>query len=103
MKLPRMLLLTSVCFVAGCIALLDFVGLVKPEGPPSNEQIYSIYRQTVIDQSTSGDVLMAFGRPEYALLSQSKSVVALAGEKKKGYEKWFNMVAFDENSLLAKR
>jgi len=57
----------------------------------------------VLGQSTSSDVLAAFGRPEYALLSQSKSIIALAGEKKKGYKTWFNMVVFDENELIARR
>jgi len=76
---------------------------VKPEGSPSNSQIYTMYRQTVLQQSTSADVLMLFGRPDYALLSQSKSIIALAGEKKKGYKTWFDMVAFDENELIARR
>jgi hypothetical protein len=42
-------------------------------------------------------------RPEYELLSQSKSVVASLGRKKKGRKIWFNMVAFDENKPAAKR
>ena len=48
-------------------------------------------------------MLAAFGRPDYALLSQSKSVIALAGQKKEGFKTWFNMVAFEENELIAKR
>jgi hypothetical protein len=74
-----------------------------PEGPPSNKQVYAVYRQTILKQSTSADVLAAFGSPDYGLLSQSKSIIALAGQKKKGYASWFNMVSFDENELIAKR
>jgi hypothetical protein len=85
--------------IAGC----SVVEFAKPEGAPSNEQIYAAYRQTTLKQSTSADVLALFGRPEYGLLSQSKSIIALAGQKKKGYKSWFNMAAFDENSLIANR
>ncbi|HEY5504454.1 MAG TPA: hypothetical protein VIK28_04785 [Sedimentisphaerales bacterium] len=87
------------CLVAGCS-----VGtFVTPEGSPSNKEIYSLYRQTILKQSTSAGVLSAFGTPKYAILSQSKSIVALAGGKKQGKKMWFNMVSFDENELIAKR
>jgi hypothetical protein len=36
-------------------------------------------------------------------LSQSKSIIATAGAKNKGYMRWFKMVAFDENELKALR
>jgi hypothetical protein len=87
------------CLVAGC----SVATFLTPEGPPSNKEIFSLYRQTVLKQSTSAGVLSAFGTPKYALLSQSKSIVALAGDKKKGKKMWFNMVSFDENELIAKR
>jgi hypothetical protein len=93
----------SVLLFCGLIAGCYVVEFFKPEGPPANEQIYAIYRQTTLKQSTSADVLTLFGRPEYGLLSQSKSIIALAGQKKKGYKSWFNMAAFDENSLIANR
>lgn len=99
MKAFRPLVLLACCMLFGC----SVVEFFKPEGAPSNEQIYAVYRQTVLKQSTSADVLTLFGKPEYALLSQSKSIIALAGQKKKGYKSWFNMAAFDENSLIANR
>jgi hypothetical protein len=46
---------------------------------------------------------MLFDKPKYALLSQSKSIIALAGQKRKGKQTWFNMVSFDENELIARR
>jgi hypothetical protein len=79
------------------------VDFLRPEGPPANEQIYAVYRGISLKQSTSSDVLSAFGTPKYALLSQSKSIVALAGEKKEGYKMWFNMVTFDESEPIAMR
>jgi hypothetical protein len=93
----------SVLLFCGLIAGCYVVEFFKPQGPPANEQIYAIYRQTTLKQSTSADVLALFGRPEYGLLSQSKSIIAQAGQKKKGYKSWFNMVEFDENSLIANR
>jgi hypothetical protein len=87
----------------GLIAGCSVGGFFRPWGPPSYQQIYAVYKQTVLKQSTSADVLAAFGRPKYELLSQSKSIIASAGQKKKGYEIWCNMVAFDENELIAKR
>jgi len=93
----------TVLVCCGLLAGCSVVEFFKPEGIPANEQIYAIYRGITIKQSTSADVLAAFGTPEYALLSQSKSIVALAGEKKKGYKMWFNMVAFDESEPIVKR
>ncbi len=40
---------------------------------------------------------------EPGMLSQTKSVIALLGLKKKGRKMWLNMVAFDENELTARR
>ena len=99
MKALRAAVLVMCCLVAGCEAVV----LVTPEGPPSNKQIYAQYKQTTLKQSTSADVLSRFGTPKYALLSQSKSIAALAGTTKENHKIWFNMVTFDENDLMAKR
>jgi hypothetical protein len=101
-KALRAVVLVMCCLAAGCEAG-DFFGFFAKEGPPSNEEIYLRYRRTILKQSTSADVLSAFGTPKYALLSQSKSVVALAGDKKQGKKMWFSMVSFDETELIAKR
>ena len=81
---------------AGCF-------LFAPEGPPSNKQLYDMYKKTTLKQSTSSEILARFGTPKYAILSQSKSIVALYGDKKKGLKIWFNIVTFDENELVANR
>ena len=83
----------------GC-SVLEYFHL---ERPPYDEQLSECYHRTKLRESSSADVLAAIHRHEFELLSQSKSVVALSGQKKKGHKIWFNMVAFDENELTAKR
>jgi hypothetical protein len=94
-----MVVLLACGLLAGC----EVGEFLKPEGPPSNSKIYDIYRQTELKQSTSTNVLESFAKIEHALLSRSKSVIALTDKKKEGYKTWFNMVAFDESELIAKR
>ncbi|MBN1393270.1 MAG: hypothetical protein JW947_10775 [Sedimentisphaerales bacterium] len=60
------------------------------------------YNKTEMKESTSADVLGAITK-EDELLSQSKSVVASQGIKKKGHKLWLTMVTFDENTSMAKR
>lgn len=90
------------CSLCGCV-VLDTVEFLRLEKPPSYERILESYRQIELKESSSADVLTTIHLPEYELLSQSKSVVASSGQKKKGYMRWFNMVAFDENELTARR
>jgi hypothetical protein len=75
----------------------------KKDEPPFDEELAASYHQTRLKESSSADVLITIHRPEYEVLSQSKSVVASTGEKKKGQQIWFNMVAFDENKATAER
>jgi hypothetical protein len=98
-KAIRLAVLVLCGLIAGCAV----VGFFTPERAPSNEHIYAIYRQMTLKQSSSADILTLFGSPEYGLISQSKSIIAQAGQKKKGYKSWFNMAAFDENSLIVNR
>ncbi len=71
--------------------------------PPYDADLFESYNQTELRISSSAEVLTTIHTPEYELLSQSKSVVASVGQKKKGYKTWLKMVAFDENRLTAKR
>ena len=84
---------------SGCSVVQRF----KPEGPPYDWELRLGYDQTVLELSRAADVLSTIHLPEYELLSQSQSVVATAGEKKKGHKNWLKMVAFDENTLTAQR
>ena len=99
MKAMRAVVLGLCCLLGGC----SLIGLFVPEGQPSNKQILAFYRQTILKQSTSADVVAMFGTPEYALVSQSKSIIAIAGTTKQKHKMWFDMVTFDENELKATR
>lgn len=99
MKALRISVLMACWLLAGCSA----VGLFAPEGPPYYEDIYAGYRQVQLKTSDSADVLTTLGKAPNELISQSKSVIAAAGQRRKGYENWCNMVAFDQDTLIAKR
>jgi len=88
--------------LCGCVAR-DTAVFLTPEWPPYNDEISRVYRQTQLKESTSADVLSEIHLPEHELLSQSKSVVVSYGQKKKGFKRWFKMVAFDEDELTAQR
>jgi len=94
-------LLAVLCFCALCSCSIG--EHFEPLVPPYDKELSGSYRQTKLKESSSADVLAAIARPKYELLSQSKSVVASVGQKKKGHKLWCNMVAFDENELTAKR
>ena len=91
------------CFLVFGLCGCAVVDYFKPEKPPYDEQLSESYENTILKVSRAADVLAAIYEPKYELLSQSKSVIASSGQKKKGHEIWFNMVAFDENALTAKR
>ncbi len=93
------------CTMVLCLALLgcSVVEFAKPEGPPPDAQIYAAYEAIQLKTSTSADVLATIGRAKNELVSQSKSVVVSAGEKKAGRKVWLTMVGFDENELVARR
>jgi hypothetical protein len=94
-------LLIIVC-LCGC-TVVDFV---TSEDLLFDEQNSAVYKYTKLKVSNAADVLTVLSAGpgfDYELLSHSSSVIASAGQKKKGYKTWFNMVAFDENELTAKR
>ncbi|MGD9109597.1 MAG: hypothetical protein PVG93_01535, partial [Phycisphaerales bacterium] len=88
--------------LTGCV-IRDLYYLFKPEGAPTDKEIAKAYHLTELRKSTAADVLPLIHMPDYSLLSQSTKVLASQGQKEKGYKIWFNMVAFDEDDLLAKR
>ena len=69
----------------------------------SSDKIFDRYDRTVLKFSNSSEVLSNIRDLETELLSQSESVVASCGEKKRGSVLWFNVVAFDEDELTAVR
>lgn len=99
MKAIRFLVLFFCLLACGCAVWET----VRPEGRPYDGDIVANYQQTELGISSSGEVLAGIYMPAYEMLSQSKSVIASAGRKKEGHKLWMNMVAFDEDSLTAKR
>ena len=83
--------LSAVCLLGGC-QTFDEEGFV-----------FSRYYETTLGYSTSADVLDSIHKPVDEYLSQSESVVASWNEGDKGRTHWFNMVAFDEETLKAVR
>ncbi|MBN1807418.1 MAG: hypothetical protein JW837_19385 [Sedimentisphaerales bacterium] len=105
MKNTRVLILVLIMFgfiLSGCWTI-DLKDFATPEGAPDYLEISKPYHLTELRKSTAADVLPMMYMPEYTLLSQSTKVLAAQGTKKKGLKKWFTMVTFDENDLLAKR
>ena len=97
MRAAKLLAVLCLCALCGCSVGGQFAA------SPSDKEISNAYRQTSLKESTSADVLEAITKPEGGLISQSKSVIVSQGTNKKGYKLWFDMVAFDENALTAKR
>ena len=106
-KLALIFICSMALWLSGCNVALETVEFVNPERPPDSNQAYDGYHSLVLNQSTSGEALLAINVPDYELLSQSKNVIASFGTKKKknkdDYKAWFKMVAFDEQSLAVQR
>jgi hypothetical protein len=85
--------------LCGC-GVIDFI---EKEPPPKDAEIMSGYYRVGIKVSNSADVIDEMYLPEYELLSQSKKVIACAGQKKKGYKSWYKMAGFEENQSTVQR
>ncbi len=89
--------------LCGCSSIVSpYIVSVRKE-LPSDANLSDSYDKIELKQSGALNVLPIIHKPESELLSQSRSVVASSGQSKNGYKTWFNMVAFDENKLTAKR
>jgi hypothetical protein len=85
------ILTAIICLMSGCQSFNE------------ENTVYSKYYKTTLAQSTSADVLGHIYDPLDEYLSQSESVVAAWNQIDKGQSHWFNMVAFDEDTLRAIR
>ncbi len=88
--------ITCCIFLSGC----DF--FTSHERYTGDSWLLDRYNQIVLKQSSSAEVLSVI-QQENDFLSQSESVVAAWGDKRKGSMLWFSAVAFDEDLLTAKR
>ncbi len=107
MKNAKLLMLIAFCIVcwgslSGC-AVIDIGEFFAPTGEPNDLVISATYNDTVIGGSNAAEVLETIHLYKYALLSQSKTVIASQGKMKRGHKMWFTMVGFDENSITARR
>jgi hypothetical protein len=69
----------------------------------ADQEVFRRYYLTTLKLTQSADILPVIAEDQRELLSQSESVVASWGQNKKGSILWFNMIAFDEESLAAAR
>ena len=70
----------------------------------SYDKVFERYYATTLNVSTSTDVLEMAQNRDAELLSQSESVIAIAGKQgKKDRTQWFNIIAFDQDSSVAVR
>ena len=77
----------------------------SPEDKPYTSSLPDAYNRIDLKETTSADVLTFIKRkkPDIELLSQSESIVASFGEKKKTKQSWMTMVAFNEENFTAER
>jgi len=89
--------------LCGCSSVVSPYTVSVRQESPSDANLSDNYYKIELKKSGALNVLPMIHKPESELLSQSRSVVASSGQSEKGYKTWFNMVAFDENKLTAKR
>ncbi len=102
-SLPALAFALIALNLVGCSNPADIVTFVKKETAPTNADIIGGYYGTGLRLSNSADAIDEMFMPEYELLSQSKNVIAVTGQKKKDYKLWLKMAAFDENEPMAQR
>jgi hypothetical protein len=89
--------------LAACGSPVNLIYFAKKDTTPTNADIISGYYRTGLRLSNSADVLDEMYMPQYEFLSQSKTVIAVTGQKKDEYKKWLKMASFDENEPMAQR
>ena len=102
-KLAFFIVFCALC--SGCTPVFwnDLGELFSPEKEPRDKVISEGYQQIELNHSSAAEVLAVMYLPDYELLSQSRSVIAVSGQKKDGYKNWLRMAAFDEDSLTVTR
>jgi len=96
----QLLIIAGFC---GCSTVASPYFVSKQNEPFYDPNLSDTYDKIVLTQSGALSVIPVIHRSDSELLSQSRSVVASSGQGKDGYKTWFNMVAFDEQKLTAKR
>lgn len=102
MKVSKFLILAAAVFFAGC-GIEEPIERVTLEPKPYVWQLPGAYKDIQIGKSTSVDVLEGIKQYKSEIISESKSVIASCGEKKKTYQFWLTMVGFDEEDFTVTR
>jgi hypothetical protein len=89
-------------FYTGC-GIEEPLERIQPEPKPYTSQLPRAYDRIQLGRSTSADVLEIIKQYKQELISQSESVIASYGEKKKGYQFWLTMAAFEEEDFTVTR
>ncbi len=92
----------AVLFCASC-GVEEPLERVRPEPRPYTKQLPNAYDRIALGRSTSADVLESIKQYKQEFISQSESVIASYGEKKKTYQFWLTMAAFDEEEFTVTR
>lgn len=89
-------------FYAGC-GIEEPLERAQKTPKPYTKQLPRAYDKIRLNKSTSADVLGAIKQYKQESISQSESVIASYGEKKKGSSFWLTMTAFEEEDFTATR
>jgi hypothetical protein len=89
-------------FFSGC-ATNNPLEFATPEPKPYTKHLPDAYNSIELNRSTSAHVLDVIKQHKGELISQSQSVVAGWGEKKKTYQFWITMAGFSEEDFAVTR
>ncbi|MCX5634056.1 MAG: hypothetical protein NTW93_10350 [Phycisphaerae bacterium] len=89
-------------FYTGC-GIEEPLERVQKSPKPYTKRLPEAYDKIQINKSTSADVLDVIKQYKQESISQSESVIASYGEKKKGYSFWLTMTAFNEEDFTVTR
>jgi len=90
-------------FYAGCGIIEEPLERVRKTPKPYTKQMPKAYDKIQLNRSTSANVLEIIKQYKQESISQSESVIASYGEKKKGYSFWMTMAAFNEEDFTVTR
>lgn len=89
--------------LAGCGYFEQPKDRLSMEPQPFTKALPNNYYAVKVNESTAAEVLENISRPEKEVLNQTENVVLTHGTKKNGHQLWFAAVAFDDESMVAKR
>jgi cellulose synthase/poly-beta-1,6-N-acetylglucosamine synthase-like glycosyltransferase len=101
-KVSKFLVLAGAVLLAGC-GIEEPIERVTLEPRPYVWRLPGAYKDIRLGKSTSVDVLEGVKRYKSEIISESESVIASCGEKKKTYQFWLTMVGFDEEDFTVTR